>query len=201
MDTHTAPEYLRANFASADRLAVVALNRTTADTKQRIATAERISQDDFQRWLRFLNKEHYEIYVSMNTIREDANGRKKSDIAQIRHVYLDFDVNGSEAVRQMLDRGDMPAPNHLIESSPGKWQTTGASRASKRPRRKISCVAWCANSAPIPPQWIAPVSSVYQVSITTNTKCPTSCVCRTLPLKSTLRSNFRASAFPNWLRG
>ena len=122
MDSHTAPEYLRANFEPADRLAVVTLNRSTADTKQRIATTERIAQDDFQRWLRFLNKEHYEIYVSMNTIREDANGRKKSDIAQIRHVYLDFDVNGTEAVRQMRDRADMPAPNHLIESSPGKWQ-------------------------------------------------------------------------------
>ena len=93
-----------------------------AEEEQRIATTERIAQDDFQRWLRFLNKEHYEIYVSMNTIRENANGRKKSDIAQIRHVYLDFDVNGTEAVRQMLDRPDMPVPNHLIESSPGKWQ-------------------------------------------------------------------------------
>jgi RepB DNA-primase from phage plasmid len=122
MDIHTAAEYLRANFESADRLAVVALNRSTTDTKQRIATTERIAQDDFQRWLRFLNKERYEIYVSMNIIREDANGRKKSDIAQIRHVYLDFDVNGTEAVRHMLDRADMPAPNHLIETSPGKWQ-------------------------------------------------------------------------------
>ena len=122
MDAHTAAAYIRANFAPADRLAVVTLNRTTADAKQRIATTERIALDDFQRWLRFLNKEHYEIYVSMNTIREDANGRKKFDIAQIRHVYLDFDVNGTEAVRQMLDRADMPAPNHIIESSPGKWQ-------------------------------------------------------------------------------
>ena len=123
MDTHTAAEYLQSTFQSSDRLAVVAINRTTNDIKQRITTAERIAGDDFQRWLRFLNKEHYEIYVSMNTIREDAAGRKKSDIAQIRHVYLDFDNDGTEAVRNMMERAGMPKPNHLIESSPGKWQT------------------------------------------------------------------------------
>lgn len=122
MDTHTPAEYLRANFQASDRLAIVALNRTTNDVKQRIATVGRITQDDFQRWLRFLNKEHYEIYVSMNSIREDAFGRKKSDIAQIRHVYLDFDHDGTQAVRNMMARPGMPTPNHLIESSPGKWQ-------------------------------------------------------------------------------
>src|SRR5215472_871792 len=122
MDAHTAAVYLRANFAPADRLAVVAINRTNADIKQRIATTESVAQDDFQRWLRFLNKEHYEIYVSMNTLREDAHGRKKSDIARIRHVYLDFDDNGTEAVRQMMTHSGMPRPNHLIESSPGKYQ-------------------------------------------------------------------------------
>ena len=122
MDTQTARQYLETNFEPTDWLAVVALHKATHDVKQRIATTERIIQDDFQRWLRFLNKEHYEIYVSMNTLREDAHGRKKSDIARIRHVYLDFDDHGTEAVRQMMADSAMPRPNHLIESSPGKWQ-------------------------------------------------------------------------------
>jgi hypothetical protein len=122
MDTHTAAEYLRANFEASDRLAIVAINRATNDVKQRIATVERITQDDFQRWLRFLNKENYEVYVSMNSIGEGAFGRKKSDIAEVRHVYLDFDHDGTQAVREMMARPGMPIPNHLIESSPGKWQ-------------------------------------------------------------------------------
>jgi hypothetical protein len=122
MDTHTPAEYLRANFEASERLAIVALNRSTNDVKQRIDTVARITRDDIQRWIRFLNKEHYEIYVSMNTIREDAFGRRKSDIAQIRHVYLDFDHDGTQAVREMMARPGMPIPNHLIESSPGKWQ-------------------------------------------------------------------------------
>jgi hypothetical protein len=108
---------------------VVALNKFTGDVKQRIATTERIIEADFQRWLHFLNKEKYEIYVSMNTIRDDAHGRKKTDIAQVRHLYLDFDNNGTEAVRQMMARSDMPKLNHLIESSPGKWQAIWKVRA------------------------------------------------------------------------
>jgi hypothetical protein len=122
MDTHTLAEYLHANFEASDRLAIVALNRSTNDVKQRIATVVRITRDDFQQRLRVLNKGNYEIYVSMNTIRADASGRRKSDIAQIRHVYLDFDHDGTQAVRTMTARSDMPTPNHLIESSPGRWQ-------------------------------------------------------------------------------
>ena len=122
MDTSTAKQYLRANFVPTDRIAIVALDRGTNDVKQRVEATERIVQDDFQRWLRFLNKEGYEIYVSMNTLREGSHGRKKTDVSQIRHVYLDFDDNGTEAVRQMMTHSGTPRPNHLIESSPGKWQ-------------------------------------------------------------------------------
>ena len=122
MDRHTATDYVRANFEPSDRLAVVVLNKATNDVKQRITITERISQDDFQRWLRWLNKEHYEIYVGMNPIREGAYGRTKTDIAEIRHVYLDFDTYGPEAVRQMMAESSVPTPNYLIESSPGKSQ-------------------------------------------------------------------------------
>ena len=122
MDTQTAKRYLQANFVPTDRIAMVALHRATNDVKQRVEPTQRIIRDDFQRWLHFLNKQGYEIYVSMNTLREGAHGRKKSDIAQIRHVYLDFDDNGAEAVRLMMTRSQMPRPNHLIESSPGKCQ-------------------------------------------------------------------------------
>ena len=122
MDSQITQQFLLTNFEAGDRLALVALHRATNDVKQRVATTERIVQDDFQRWLRFLNKEHYEIYVSMNTLREGARGRKKTDIAEVRHVYLDFDDHGTAAVQKMMAHSAMPQPNHLVQSSPGKWQ-------------------------------------------------------------------------------
>jgi hypothetical protein len=122
MDTRTARDYLLANFEPADRLAVVAINRSIKDVKQRVASLEDIARNDFQSRLQSLNKDHYDVYISMNTVRNNSNGRKKSDIAQIRHVYLDFDNDGTQAMRDMMTRSDMPKPNHLIASSPGKWQ-------------------------------------------------------------------------------
>ncbi|MCU1262136.1 MAG: hypothetical protein JWO80_5021 [Bryobacterales bacterium] len=123
MDKHTAREYIQANFRDDDRLAVVLIQKTSETTEQRVAPANRIVTDEFQAWLRYRNKEKYEIYVSMNALHEGARGRKKTDVAEIRHVYLDFDKNGTEAIQALKNRGDFPTPNHIIESSAGKFQT------------------------------------------------------------------------------
>lgn len=122
VDTDTARNYLLANFELTDRIAVVAINRSTKDARQRVDTTERIVQSDFQTKLQSLNDRRYDLYVSMNSIRGETNGRKKSDIVHIRHVYLDFDIDATRAVSDMRARHDIPTPNHLIESSPGKWQ-------------------------------------------------------------------------------
>lgn len=122
MDKHTAREYIQANFRDDDRLAVVLIQKHTNEVEQRVATARQITSEHFQSWLRYRNKEKHEIYVSMNALNEGARGRTKADIGEIRHVYLDFDKNGSEAVRALRNREDLPTPNHIVASSPGKYQ-------------------------------------------------------------------------------
>jgi hypothetical protein len=42
----------------------------------------------------------------------------------IRHIYLDFDENGTDAVQQLFKRQDLPLPSHVINTSPDKWQVT-----------------------------------------------------------------------------
>ncbi len=121
-----ASEYIRSNFRSDDRVAVVLIQKSSGHVMQRLSTAEHVAGEDFQRWLESMNASQgprYEVYLSMNTLTDQAHGRTKADIAEIRHVYLDFDVKGTEAVAAMTTREDMPQPNHLIESSPGKWQS------------------------------------------------------------------------------
>jgi hypothetical protein len=116
-------EYIRANFRPEDRLAVVMMNKRSGEPPTtRFPTAEKMAGEEYQAWLRFMNAKRYEIYVSMNNLRPDARGRLKSDIAEIRHVYLDFDKNGTEAVAAMRAREDMPEPNHILTSSPAKFQ-------------------------------------------------------------------------------
>lgn len=115
--------YIEENFDRADRLAVVVLNKRTNAVMQRIATAESIAEADFQAWLRYCNEQaRSEIYISMNALHPDATGRTKQDVAAIRHIYLDFDEDGTTAVERLLKRQDIPQPNYLINTSPNKWQ-------------------------------------------------------------------------------
>jgi hypothetical protein len=52
----------------------------------------------------------------MSALREGGRDRTKTDVAVIRHVYLDVDQNGTAAV------GNLLIPNYLVNSSPDKWQ-------------------------------------------------------------------------------
>lgn len=122
MDNGLASQYILGNFDSSDRLAVVILNKRTGAATQRIASAERIAGPSFQLWLLHENVQGRDVYISMNALREEAQGRTKDDIGTIRHVYLDFDENGTEAIKALFKRQDLPMINYLVNTSPGKWQ-------------------------------------------------------------------------------
>lgn len=117
-----APKYIRGNFEPTDRLAVVLINKRADSVIQRLATAEKLASPDFQAWLRHQNAQGCDVYISMNTLKEDARGRTKADIAEIRHVFLDLDENGSEALRTILERKDLPTPSFIVNTSADKWQ-------------------------------------------------------------------------------
>jgi hypothetical protein len=123
MRNNTARDYIRANFRPEDRLAIVLIQKSSGTVTQRISTAERITSDHVQAWLRQVNSEKKtDVYVSMNTLHPDSHGRTKADIAEIRHVYLDIDKDGRSVIQEVRKRTDVPTPNHIIASSPGKYQ-------------------------------------------------------------------------------
>jgi len=123
MESNTARDYIRANFRPEDRLAIVLIQKSSGTVTQRISTAERIASDHVQAWLRQVNSEKKtDVYVSMNALHPDSHGRTKADVAEIRHVYLDIDKNGADIIQDLQGHTDVPLPNHIIESSPGKYQ-------------------------------------------------------------------------------
>jgi hypothetical protein len=122
MRRQLASQYIRENFESNDRLAIVLAEKRAGTVMQRLATAEKIASSEFQAWLRHKNAEQHEVYVSMNALHSGAKGRTKADVAVVRHVYLDFDDHGTEAAEKLLARQDLPRPNYLVKSSPDKWQ-------------------------------------------------------------------------------
>src|SRR2546427_7815371 len=58
----------------------------------------------------------------MNPHKKDASTRTKEEIESIRHVYLDLDNGGSEALEAIENSSVVPKPNYVLNSSPEKHQ-------------------------------------------------------------------------------
>jgi len=120
-DSLSASEYILQNFEPSDRIAVLVRDRRAGETIQRITTAKNAASPDFQAWLRHKNVTS-DVYVSMNTLKRDAQSRTKEDIATIRHLYLDVDRNGPLALEAIENSALVPQPNFVLETSPEKYQ-------------------------------------------------------------------------------
>jgi hypothetical protein len=103
----TASEYVRELFGPDDNAAILVRNRSTGHTIQTIAKAEIVAGPEFQVWLEAQSASGYEI----------------------RHVYLDLDRNGDEGLKAIRDSTETPAPNFVLDTSPGKhqvvWKVSG----------------------------------------------------------------------------
>jgi hypothetical protein len=128
----TASEYVRELFDPADNAAILVRNRSTGHTVQRIARAETIASPDFRTWLANQNASGSDVFVGMNPIKDGAHSRTKENIKDIRHVYLDLDRNGNEALEAIRNSTEVPAPNFVLDTSPGKhqvvWKVSGLSQ-------------------------------------------------------------------------
>jgi hypothetical protein len=120
-ETLAASDYIFQNFEASDRIAILVRSRRSGETLQRITTAKNAASEDFQEWLRHKNVGS-DVYVSMNTLKPDAQGRTKDDIETIRHLYLDIDHNGSLALETVENSALVPRPNYVLETSPEKYQ-------------------------------------------------------------------------------
>jgi DNA primase RepB-like protein len=118
----SASEYILDSFEQTDRIAMLLLNRDFDDTIQRITSAQKAASPEFQAWLRHKNANGWDIYIGMNPLKKDAWTRTKEDIESIKHVYIDLDHGGSEALEAIEKSSAVPKPNYVLNSSPAKHQ-------------------------------------------------------------------------------
>jgi len=118
----SASEYILDNFDAADRIAILVLNRDFGETIQRITSAQKAASPEFQAWLRYKNANGSDIYVGMNPLKKDASTRTKEDIESIKHLYLDLDQGGQEALEAIKNSNAVPKPNYVLSSSPERHQ-------------------------------------------------------------------------------
>lgn len=150
-DFEVPGRYLRENFDRNDRLAVVLIERQTQSVEQKFATAEQITTPKYQAYLRAANARGKDVFISMNTIKPEASGRTKADIDVIRHLYLDVDAGGREAVDRILNDPKMPNPQHVLETSPGRhqviWQVEEFDKTEAEAVLRNLAAAHCADPA------------------------------------------------------
>src|SRR5580692_1514536 len=129
----SASEYVRELFGPEDNAAILVRNRSTGHTVQTVAKAETIASPEYQSWLAGRSASGYDVFVGMNPIKDGAYRRTKGDIKDIRHVYLDLDRKGDEALQAIRNSSEVPAPNFVLDTSPGKhqvvWKVSGFSQA------------------------------------------------------------------------
>jgi len=118
----TAPEYVRALFEPTDNVAILVRNRRLGHTLQRITKAEIITSVEFQAVLLEQNRAGADVFVGMNPVKDGAYTRTKQSLKEIRHVYLDIDRNGDQAIELIRTSLVVPTPNFVLNTSPGKYQ-------------------------------------------------------------------------------
>jgi hypothetical protein len=125
----TASEYVRELFGPEDNAAILVRKRSTGHTVQTISKAETIASPPFQNWLAGQSASGYDVFMGMNPIKEGAFSRTKGDIKDIRHVYLDLDRKGDQALEAIRNSPEVPPPNFVLDTSPGKhqvvWKVSG----------------------------------------------------------------------------
>jgi hypothetical protein len=119
----TPAEYIRANFQSTDRIAVLVRNRNRGETIQRITSVDKVTAPSFQDWMRYKNeKDSCDMYVGMNALKPQAHTRTKEDILAIRHLYVDLDQDGSTSLAAIEKSNLVPPPSYVLNTSPDKFQ-------------------------------------------------------------------------------
>ena len=124
---NAAVDYLNTLYQPDDRLAIVAVGRHGPDpqVEQRLWSAREATSPAHQRFLRHLNAQGHDIFVSMNPIRPDSESRQKADVLEVRRLQLDLDKNGPDSLRQVLadvNAGHLPSPAAVIRSSRRNYQ-------------------------------------------------------------------------------
>ena len=122
MNTQTAYEFLTRCFQPGETIALLLRRENPASTTQRIVTVEQATAARYLAWLRYENHNGANVYVATNPLRFGSRKRTKDCIAEVRHLYIDIDVDGEERIAALRASAAVPVPSTILSTSPGKYQ-------------------------------------------------------------------------------
>jgi hypothetical protein len=122
MNTQTAYEFLTCCFRPGETIAVLLSKESPASTTQRIVRLEQALAPRYLAWLRYENHNGANVYVAANPLLPGSRKRTKECIAEVRHLYIDIDVDGEERIAALRTSDAIPVPSTILSTSPGKYQ-------------------------------------------------------------------------------
>jgi len=122
MSTIMAQEFLTRCFLRGDTIAVLLRKENPASTTQRIVRHEQVLSPRYLAWLRYENHRGANIYIAANPLRAGSRKRTKDSIAEVRHLYLDIDLDGEKRIAALRASDTVPIPSVIVSTSPGKYQ-------------------------------------------------------------------------------
>jgi hypothetical protein len=151
MNTQTAHEFLTRCFHPGETIALLLRKDSPASTTQRIVTLEQATASRYLAWLRYENHNGANVYVAANPLRSGSRKRTKDCIAEVRHLYLDIDVDGDSRVTTLMESEAVPVPTTIISTSPNKyqvlWRVEGLDFDQQESILKLLAIAFGGDSA------------------------------------------------------
>jgi hypothetical protein len=122
MNTKIAQEFLTRSFRPEETIALLLRRENPPSTTQRIVRVEQAIAPRYLAWLAYQNHTGANVYVAANPLRPGSRKRTKDSIAEIRHLYIDIDVDGEERIAELRASDVVPVPSTILSTSPGKYQ-------------------------------------------------------------------------------
>lgn len=120
--------FLNTAYHAGDWIAVFLKTYRTGEVAQRVMPVPAVARPSFQAWLRHLNAQGWNVYVSVNAV-QPGRSRTRQSIASVRHVFLEVDADGPALLASLTTRPDLPPPSYVLHSSPGRlhvfWRAAG----------------------------------------------------------------------------
>src|SRR5665213_4079666 len=122
MSTTLTHDFLTRCFHPGETVAILLRKEKPASTTQRIVRLEQVISPRYLSWLRYENHNGANVYVAANPLRSRSRKRTKDCIAEVRHLYIDIDVDGEERIAALRASDAVPVPSAILSTSPGKYQ-------------------------------------------------------------------------------
>jgi hypothetical protein len=151
MNTQTAYEFLTRCFHPGETVALLIRKESPSSTTQRIVTLEQATASRYLAWLRYENHSGANVYVAANPLRSGSRKRTKDCIAEVRHLYLDIDVDGDNRIAALMESDAVPVPTVILSTSPDKyqvlWRVEGFDFDQQENTLKLLAIAFGGDSA------------------------------------------------------